>query len=165
MQKQVAQSKRKAIEWAWLLFTATVAGVLLFLALSANPNVGAGAMTVNLRPFIRQTKVVACIVQFCPDFKHMLWLFIINLVGNVAIFVPIGFGLAATFRRFNTTRFFPVAIIATGFLLSLSIELAQLNIPSRITDIDDVILNTLGTIIGLAWWYVQALFAARREKG
>jgi glycopeptide antibiotics resistance protein len=38
--------------------------------------------------------------------------------------------------------------VAAGFLLSLSIELAQLAIPTRATDVDDVILNTLGTAIG-----------------
>lgn len=93
----------------------------------------------------------------------MFWLAIINLVGNVVVFIPIGYGLTATFRRFNAIRFFPLMVVGTGFLFSLSIELAQLNIPGRITDIDDIILNTLGTIIGLAWWYVQAHLAARKD--
>ena len=37
-----------------------------------------------------------------------------------------------------------------GFLLSLSIEVTQLFLATRATDIDDVILNTLGTLLGAA---------------
>ena len=39
-------------------------------------------------------------------------------------------------------------VIFIGFLISLSIELTQLFL-KRTTDIDDLILNTLGVIIGL----------------
>jgi glycopeptide antibiotics resistance protein len=44
-------------------------------------------------------------------------------------------------------------VTGAGLLLSLFIEIAQLAIPSRVTDVDDVILNTLGTAAGalLAW--------------
>ena len=38
-----------------------------------------------------------------------------------------------------------------GLLLSLGIELVQLAVPSRATDVDDVILNTLGTMMHTLW--------------
>ena len=41
-------------------------------------------------------------------------------------------------------------VSSNTFLLSLGIELAQLTIPTRATDVDDIILNTLGTLFGAA---------------
>ncbi len=119
---------------------------------------------LNLKPLVRQIPSVICVVQHCPDFQNVFWLVIINVAGNIAVFMPFGFGLTATFQYFNAKRFFPLMVITAGFLLSLSIEVTQLQIPSRITDIDDLILNTLGTIAGMALWYTLALFKARKEK-
>ena len=62
---------------------------------------------------------------------------------NIMLFVPIGFFLPVLWRRFEKRRF----TIVYGFLLSLSIELVQL-LGHRITDIDDLLMNTTGTIIG-----------------
>lgn len=164
MRQKSSSAPQKIIHWDWLLFTVSVAVAILFFALAANPGVGGGVATLNLKPFIRQAPAVACVVQRCSNFQNMFWLVIINVVGNIVVFVPFGYGLTAAFQRFNANRFFPPAMIALGFLFSLGIELTQLSIPSRITDIDDIILNTLGTIIGLALWYVQALFGARKDK-
>ncbi|MCQ2426998.1 MAG: VanZ family protein [Clostridia bacterium] len=65
----------------------------------------------------------------------------INLVGNIAMFVPFAFLLRACKRCGVFT-----ATLA-GFGLSLFIEIYQLLLP-RHTDIDDLILNTLGALIG-----------------
>lgn len=67
--------------------------------------------------------------------------FIINLLGNIIIFIPIGFIISYLYKL--DTKY----IILIGFLLSLFIELFQLLLP-RWTDIDDIILNTLGVYIG-----------------
>ncbi|OMP66110.1 VanZ family protein [Domibacillus epiphyticus] len=67
--------------------------------------------------------------------------FFINTVGNVVLFVPFGFFLSILNRDFLKTA-------AIGALFSIMIEIIQLWLPNRWTDIDDVILNTLGTIIG-----------------
>ena len=37
---------------------------------------------------------------------------------------------------------------ARGLALSFAIELAQLGIPGRTTSVDDVLLNTLGAVLG-----------------
>ena len=39
-------------------------------------------------------------------------------------------------------------VIAAGAFISLCIELMQLPFATRVTDIDDLILNTLGVMIG-----------------
>lgn len=67
--------------------------------------------------------------------------FIISLLGNIILFIPIGFLLPFIYKI--NSKF----IILIGFLFSLFIELFQLLLP-RWTDIDDIILNTFGTLIG-----------------
>ena len=54
--------------------------------------------------------------------------------------------------------------VLSGALLSVSIEFIQLFMP-RFTDIDDVILNTLGTLIGaLIYMAVNKLFPDFTQK-
>jgi glycopeptide antibiotics resistance protein len=57
--------------------------------------------------------------------------------------VPLGFLLPLLWKRFEKMRL----TLLFGFLLSLAIEIAQL-LTHRATDIDDILMNTLGTIIG-----------------
>lgn len=66
-----------------------------------------------------------------------------NIVGNILMFCPVGFFLPTLWEPFkNITR-----TILTGAGLSLFIECCQLFL-IRGTDIDDVLLNTLGTVLG-----------------
>lgn len=69
--------------------------------------------------------------------------FYINFLGNIALFIPIGFLFPLLFRRMEIFPF-PVLI---GFLISLFIEIVQ--IPQhRSSDVDDLWLNSLGALIG-----------------
>ncbi|MGV8905580.1 MAG: VanZ family protein [Acetobacterium sp.] len=68
-----------------------------------------------------------------------------NLVGNILIFVPLGF-LFPLCRKKNV-RFFEAFLVILGS--SCAIELIQfLFLTSRRADVDDVILNLVGGIIG-----------------
>lgn len=66
-----------------------------------------------------------------------------NIVGNVFLFMPLGFLLAFLWEKFD--KFMPVLAIA--LLSSTVIELFQIPL-SGSTDIDDVILNVIGAIFG-----------------
>lgn len=68
--------------------------------------------------------------------------FIISFLGNIFIFIPIGFLISLIWNIKDKK------VILIGFLISLSIELTQIFL-KRTTDIDDLILNTLGVIIGV----------------
>jgi len=82
----------------------------------------------------------------------------VDVAGNVLVFIPIGLAFAGSLtgddrRRLRTA-------IALGFVLSLSIEIVQSTIPTRATDIDDLLFNTHGTAIGaglLVWWQRGAM--------
>ncbi|MBQ4610385.1 MAG: VanZ family protein [Clostridia bacterium] len=68
----------------------------------------------------------------------------LNIIGNTAMFIPIGIIWPIVYSELNT----PAKAIGAGILFSLCIELLQLPFYDRVTDIDDLILNSLGFIIG-----------------
>ncbi len=69
-------------------------------------------------------------------------LFFRNVIGNVMLFVP--FGMFVTHYVKNSKVYITIII---SFLVSCAIEFAQMQI-GRTADIDDVILNTLGGLLG-----------------
>ena len=66
-----------------------------------------------------------------------------NLLGNVIIFLPFGFfmAMASKYRSFLST-------VIYSFSLSLTIELSQLFMKEGCSDVDDLLLNTIGGMIG-----------------
>lgn len=68
--------------------------------------------------------------------------FLINFLGNIIMFLPIGFFVPLLWRGMPLCK-----TVWIGFLCSLCIELCQLFLP-RGTDIDDLFLNTLGAVAG-----------------
>ena len=69
---------------------------------------------------------------------------LLNVIGNAAMFVPSGIVLPIVYKRLNT--FWKVLLAGIG--ISLCIEIIQLPFSARATDIDDLILNTIGVIAG-----------------
>lgn len=70
----------------------------------------------------------------------------IDMVGyllNVVMFLPFGFLVPLIWKEMGKAA----KICASGIAFSLLIELSQL-LSSRGTDVDDLILNTLGTAVG-----------------
>lgn len=83
-------------------------------------------------------------VPFVEIFRYKPFgrLFIKNIVGNVIMFMPYGFFVGKYASGKN--KYLSFFLI---FLASLSIECTQLAI-GRVFDVDDIILNVLGGIIG-----------------
>ena len=67
----------------------------------------------------------------------------VNLIGNIALPVPIGFLVPCIYSNLNWKKMLFIAIIA-----GLSIELPQVALGVGIFDIDDILLNALGVMIG-----------------
>ena len=78
------------------------------------------------------------LIPFLPMLTDMK-----NTVLNVSLFVPLGVLLPLLWKRYNTLK--NTALF--GIALSLSIELLQI-LTYRATDINDIIANTLGTVLG-----------------
>lgn len=94
---------------------------------------------INLIPGLESLRLLRFYVE-----KGMWSAILINFPGNIIMFMPIGFfaGLLSDKPRWWK---------GTGwaFLLSLFIEVFQLFV-ARGTDVDDLILNTLGGLLGYA---------------
>ena len=71
---------------------------------------------------------------------------IINFIG----FMPLGFCLCAIFVAFGKSNRTQAILLSTGlcFMISLGIEIAQAWIPSRSSQLMDVLMNTLGALAG-----------------
>lgn len=78
--------------------------------------------------------------MFRYDFGSRL--FIKNVIGNVILFLPYGFFMTYYLKldRFKS-------IFGLSLLISLTIESTQLMI-GRVFDIDDIVLNVIGGIVG-----------------
>lgn len=87
---------------------------------------------VNLEPFVHLAEY--------DNRKHM----ILNLIGNIGMFIPSGIILPIIYKKLNSFG----KIVLTGFLMSLAIEILQLPFAVRTSDVDDLLLNTAGVILG-----------------
>ena len=83
----------------------------------------------------------------------------LNLAGNVIGFVPFGFFLSVVSRRGRIWR----NAVLMGFGFSLCIETTQLIFKIGSFDVDDILLNTTGSILGyLAYRKVQKIRVRRK---
>lgn len=162
---------------AWLAVVA-IAAWLLSLTLQeigsgfrvGRIRINAAKNEVNLRPFAVKAQSFRNLSSPVPAIRRSAqgYLFI-DVLGNVAVFVPFGAALAkATLLRSRKGKrdgfwrwWLKVSLV--GFALSLFIEIGQLAIPGRVTDVDDVILNTVGTALGalIVWGAFRLADAVR----
>ncbi len=80
-----------------------------------------------------------------------------NLAGNILIFTPFGFLLPTMSRKLRS--FFRVTLLSME--LSLVVECVQLVTKTGSCDIDDLLLNTIGGILGYA---AYAVVQRKRDK-
>lgn len=135
----------------FLLFMTALFSQTILTFLYTGPVVTRSFSNVNLIPFrVFQDNYYAITeLNFWQPF-------IINFLGNICIFMPIGFMIPLLWSKFN--RFRKVCLI--GLSISLFIEITQLS-QARSSDIDDLWLNTLGSMIG---YYVYIVMKKRFPK-
>lgn len=86
------------------------------------------------------------LIPFKEIFRYEITskLFIKNIIGNILLFMP--FGLFVT-AYIDYNKAYPAVILT--LISSTSIEIVQ-NIIGRVFDVDDIILNVLGGMVGAA---------------
>ena len=126
-------SKRKILCLIFIVYLAVLLRITVFRSGFNLINVFSGG-EINLVPILDLIKV------FLADKRAFVYLFF----GNIIWFVPFGFLLK------KLTRIATAKIIFFGFLLSLFIEVMQFIFGMGVSEIDDLLLNTLGTVIGAA---------------
>lgn len=75
---------------------------------------------------------------------------------NILLFLPLGFLLPLLSQVYH--RLFPT--LAAGFLCSLGIECCQL-LNLRCSDVDDLLMNTLGALLGYGLWFILSRLCHR----
>jgi glycopeptide antibiotics resistance protein len=81
-----------------------------------------------------------------------------NILGNLALFAPLGLFGRLAFRCSILTA------TAAGCCLSIAVETAQFALGDRWVDIDDVILNTTGALVGAMTVGIGARLAEARAR-
>lgn len=131
---------------------ALAVGLILVLTLRPGPVFEGERTIINLIPFREQ--VIDWTRRSGPLAAAG------EVIGNVAIFVPLGAAAAWRFGRLQARR----AVIGV-IAFSLAIETTQLLVGERRTaDITDVLLNALGAMIGFELWRAGSRSSLRRER-
>ena len=82
-----------------------------------------------------------------------------NIIGNITMFIPVGIVWPICFPQLNSVG--KVALAGLGF--TLLIEISQLLFYERCSDVDDLILNTTGMLIGAFIYFGFKKIAKRKE--
>lgn len=140
---------KNILVYSFGIYISILVGITLFplpiqpeeIAVNIKYNLG---LKNNYVPFINTYK------NLILDYNHgLIFASLKQIVGNILIFIPIGIYMPYFIKKINLKK-----IIIIGLSSSLIIELTQLFINTILTynyrsvDVDDLILNTIGTIIG-----------------
>lgn len=103
---------------------------------------------INYVPFVGMYDIMFNSVDFSVPIR--------NLGLNILLFIPFGFFLS--FKKQSSSKKLILNVIIKGLLLSLFIEVVQFSFPmGRSSDIDDLILNTVGAFLGYIIWRLFSL--------
>ena len=105
---------------------------------------------IQLTPFV----TISEMFSEADNYKQ----FIINILGNIILFIPFGF-LGIIFEKLKKLKnLLPIFIIAISI-----IELLQYITNKVFADIDDVIINTIGVAIGF-WIYNKVKLTSSSKR-
>ena len=106
----------------------------------------------NLKPFAEIRRGLEHMEQV--GYRYVL----VNIAGNIAAFMPFVFLLPfVAGKKMHTGK-----MLCYSFLISLCAETIQLVSRTGAFDVDDLILNTVGGILG--YWCYVVMFGRRRKK-
>jgi len=143
-------AKRKSVQQPFIRFLFLLySGLMLWLLFGRSWGWTEGLsyrqllqLNVNLTPLLTIKNYLYVIIHRTND--SVLFHCVINLVGNVVMFIPIGYLIPRIWQRH---RKFPLFIATCAGLIFL-VETVQLFTLLGSFDIDDIILNLFGMTIG-----------------
>lgn len=101
-----------------------------------------GGAVIRLAPNFIPLKTI---IEYVKNVHSLTDWFFKNLVCNLVMFLPYGF-LRSILAKYKTKKF--LKIVAEGCILSIAIEVIQYITAFGQMDIDDVILNSIGVVLG-----------------
>lgn len=105
--------------------------VILYVTLFSRGETAIGAELIPFDSFVRA-------VEQPEAYRSMLM--------NIVLFVPLGIALPFVFSGKSARRVFLAVLL--GFVLSAMVEFSQYMFALGLAETDDVICNTLGTVVG-----------------
>ncbi len=107
-------------------------------------------MRINLQP-LKTVKRYLNEIRYSPVFRDQFIAFY-NLMGNLGLFVPLGYLLPKSFAPMR--KFLLLVLFIT--LAVILVESLQFATYLGTCDIDDLLLNVAGTVIGWLIWHGKA---------
>ena len=99
-------------------------------------------LNINFIPFYTISQYLYLLINRSNE--HLIFHAFINLIGNIVIFIPMGFFLVSIFKSLRN----PVSFLFWTALIIVSIECIQLFTLTGSCDVDDFILNFIGVLLG-----------------
>lgn len=153
----MADKKMKRLIWfSRLLFIIYMVCMLYFLLFAEGfgRNLEGREYRYNLTVFKEITRFWNWAMMSNTGMKAM----ILNVFGNVLFFMPFGFFLPIISCRINNV----IVVTIISFAYSIIIETIQLVSKVGSFDVDDIILNTIGGLLGFVFYYICKRL--KREK-
>ena len=125
-----------------------IANILFVLRLTLFRPFTYAERQINLRLFIGLADI----------YKNVgTWQFFRLFIGNIGWFVPFGFMLTALLKK----KVF-IKVVTLGFTFSFSIEMLQYVFRKGVAELDDLILNVFGAVLG--YFLYRLLSNASKRK-
>ena len=146
----------------WLAFAVYILGNLHFTLLSRVPGSG---RELALQPFRTYTvlfervdtdfeNAIGFVAEFLKDTSPL-----VGIILNIQLYWPLGYLLPILFPKLKSKQ-----VILIGCLCSIATEAIQYFLVMGWCETDDVIHNTLGAVIGMWVWHLQANHLKRRAQ-
>ena len=143
----ITRKKSESFPWKRLMLGAVFAAYLVVVAAGTLLRYGSGGR-LNLRPFVE-------FIEAWNSMSFSLWM---NIILNIAMFVPAGILLPTVFPRLGKWY----KTLAAGAVMSLIIEISQLIMKKGAADVDDLLTNILGCMVGYS--LLKAFMALRKKE-
>lgn len=107
--------------------------------------------SANVVPVINTVKDIEGVTSAPSNLKgYMITFWIINIFGNLFLLVPLAAITPIIFKRFRSLKSAMLLCVSVSVLIEFLQYLSMFVGNIRSVDIDDVILNSLGSIIGFS---------------
>jgi len=127
--------------WTVFIIYCLVLVEVLFLSRGARSDYSYAEYMRQFTNFIPFKTIIEYVQRYIDGYRNLS---VLNLLGNFVLFVPMGMSLPCISKKLN--RFWKVTLTVLGIVIAVEILQGILRVGS--IDIDDVIFNVGGAMIG-----------------
>ena len=131
----------RPILWTIFIIYCFVLVYVLFLSRGTRDGYTFAEYMRRFTNFIPFKTIVEYVKRYIDGYRNLS---VLNLLGNLALFVPMGMALPCLSRKLN--RLWKVTLTVLGMVVVVELVQGLLRVGS--IDIDDVIFNVVGAMVG-----------------